>query len=66
MTIYQPNKDRTTIPPKAKEELIINKRKCVLKLDKNFHVYIHGSKSKIELSQDKKGKFVKLYYNEIK
>jgi len=39
--------------------------KSVLKLDKNFHVYIHGDKSLIEKGQEKNGrKFYKLYYDE--
>ena len=37
--------------------------KRVLKLDKNFHVYIHGDFSKIEILEDEKGKFIKLYFD---
>jgi len=41
--------------------------KSVLKLDKNFHVYIHGDRSKIEHGVDPDGKkFYKLYYEEEK
>ena len=36
--------------------------KRVLRLDKNFHVYIHGDNSKIEVSEDEKGRFIKLYF----
>jgi len=37
--------------------------KSVLKLDKNFHVYIHGDKSKIERGIEEDGrKFYKIYY----
>jgi len=37
--------------------------KSVLKLDKNFHVYIHGDKSLIEKGQEADGrKFYKIYY----
>lgn len=37
--------------------------KSVLKLDKNFHVYIHGDRSKIERGKDEAGrKFYKLFY----
>lgn len=46
-------------------ELINNGTKKVLRLDKNFHVYIHGSLSNIDMSQDLKGKFVKLYYEKL-
>lgn len=39
--------------------------KSVLKLDKNFHVYIHGDRSKIEKGQDSDGKkYYKIYYDE--
>lgn len=39
------------------------RRKLVIKLDRNFHVYIHGKRDKIEEGEDKKGKFIKLYYD---
>ncbi|PID88023.1 MAG: hypothetical protein CSB06_02865 [Bacteroidia bacterium] len=39
--------------------------KSVLKLDKNFHIYIHGDREMIEQGIDSDGrKFYKLYYNE--
>ena len=38
----------------------------VFKLDKNFHVYVHGKKDMLDVDQDKKGKYLKLYFNEIK
>lgn len=39
--------------------------KSVLKLDKNFHIYIHGNKELIEQGVDKDGrKYYKIYYNE--
>lgn len=39
--------------------------KSVLKLDKNFHVYIHGDRSQIEQGVDTDGrKYYKLYYTE--
>lgn len=38
----------------------------ILKLDRNFHVYIHGDINKVEISTDGKGKYVKLYYDEIR
>jgi hypothetical protein len=38
--------------------------KSVLKLDDNFHVYIHGDKTLIEQGQEKDGRrYYKLYYN---
>lgn len=36
--------------------------KSIIKLDKNFHIYIHGDKSKIEEGADEKGNFYKLYF----
>jgi len=39
--------------------------KSILKLDKNFHVYIHGDQSMIEKGQDTDGrKFYKLYFDQ--
>ena len=39
--------------------------KSVLKLDKNFHVYIHGDRNKIERGVESDGrKFYKIYYDQ--
>lgn len=39
--------------------------KSVLKLDKNFHIYIHGNRELIERGEDADGrKFYKIYFNE--
>lgn len=39
--------------------------KSVLKLDKNFHIYIHGGREMIERGVDDDGrKYYKIYYNE--
>jgi hypothetical protein len=39
--------------------------KSVLKLDKNFHIYIHGNRELIEQGTDERGrKFYKIYYEE--
>jgi hypothetical protein len=38
--------------------------KSVIKLDKNFHIYIHGNRNLIEQGTDKNGKFYKIYYRE--
>lgn len=39
--------------------------KSVIKLDKNFHIYVHGDRTKIERGQDDFGrKFYKVYYEE--
>ncbi len=38
--------------------------KSVLKLDKNFHIYIHGNRNLIEKGEDDSGKkFYKIYYD---
>lgn len=39
--------------------------KSVIKLDKNFHIYVHGKRDMIMKGEDSDGrKFYKLYYNE--
>jgi hypothetical protein len=39
--------------------------KSVLKLDKNFHIYVHGNRQMIEKGTDEQGrKYYKLYYQE--
>jgi hypothetical protein len=38
--------------------------KSVIKLDNNFHIYIHGDRNLIEQGEDSKGKFYKVYYQE--
>ena len=38
--------------------------KSVIKLDKNFHIYVHGNSNLIEKGSDEKGKFYKVYYTE--
>ena len=38
--------------------------KSVIKLDKNFHIYIHGDRNMIENGEDGKGKFYKVYYDQ--
>ncbi|NAW51178.1 nucleoid-associated protein [Elizabethkingia argentiflava] len=40
--------------------------KSVIKLDKNFHIYVHGDRKKIETGEDEKGKFYRLYFEEEK
>lgn len=38
--------------------------KSIIKLDKNFHIYVHGNRSKIEQGVDDSGnKYYKLYYD---
>jgi hypothetical protein len=38
--------------------------KSVIKLDKNFHIYIHGNRELIEQGADERGKYYKVYYKE--
>lgn len=39
--------------------------KSVIKLDKNFHIYVHGNRDMIERGEDDTGrKYYKVYYNE--
>lgn len=38
--------------------------KSVIKLDKNFHIYIHGNENLMEQGEDEKGKFYKIYFKE--
>lgn len=38
--------------------------KSVIKLDKNFHIYVHGNRQMIEQGEDEKGRYYKVYYNE--
>lgn len=40
--------------------------RSVIKLDKNFHIYVHGDRKKIETGQDEKGKYYRLYFEEEK
>lgn len=38
--------------------------KSVIKLDKNFHIYVHGDRKMLETGQDEKGKYYRLYFEE--
>lgn len=38
--------------------------KSVIKLDKNFHIYVHGDSKLIEQGEDERGKYYKVYYHE--
>ena len=43
---------------------VIKSFKSVIKLDKNFHIYVHGNRQMIEQGEDEKGRYYKVYYNE--
>jgi predicted alpha/beta-fold hydrolase len=55
------------IPSQEATKLQKKKFKSIIKLDSNFHIYIHGNENLIENGVDKNGKkFYKIYYeNEI-
>lgn len=36
--------------------------KSIIKLDKNFHIYVHGDRNKLEQGTDEKGNFYKVYF----
>ena len=36
--------------------------RSVIKLDKNFHIYVHGNRDLIEQGEDEKGRYYKVYY----
>ncbi len=38
--------------------------RSVIKLDKNFHIYVHGNRELMEQGEDAGGKFYKVYYKE--
>lgn len=38
--------------------------RSVIKLDKNFHIYVHGDRELIEQGEDERGKYYKVYYHE--
>ncbi|WP_417430238.1 nucleoid-associated protein [Halpernia sp.] len=40
--------------------------KSIIKLDKNFHIYVHGDRKMIQQGQDENGKFYMLYFEEEK
>ncbi|MET3537150.1 nucleoid-associated protein [Chryseobacterium limigenitum] len=37
--------------------------KSIIKLDKNFHIYIHGDRQKLATGEDEKGKYYMLYFD---
>ena len=47
------------------EDSLVYDQKRILKLDRNFHVYIHGNPYLVEFKKDDSGKFLKIYYKNI-
>ncbi len=39
-----------------------SKFKSIIKLDTNFHIYVHGDRNLITQDKDENGLFYKLYY----
>jgi hypothetical protein len=66
--IYQKERDIDIADSFTISESAVKKQarvfKSVIKLDKNFHIYIHGNRNLIEQGSDAKGKFYKVYYKE--
>lgn len=69
-TMYESENDMQIADTFAISENAVKKQrsiyKSVIRLDKNFHIYVHGDRSKIEGGEDHKGRFYKLYFNEEK
>lgn len=42
----------------------IRSYKSVIKLDKNFHIYVHGDRNLIEQGEDDQGRYYKIYFKE--
>lgn len=65
---YQQDNDLEIVDDFAISESAVKKQarslKSVIKLDKNFHIYIHGNRELIEQGEDKKGTYYKVYYKD--
>ena len=65
---YQKDRDIEIVDKFNISEQAVKKQarslKSVIKLDKNFHIYVHGDKTMIENGEDDKGKYYKVYYKE--
>lgn len=55
--------DEFDISPQAVKKSTKN-FKSVIKLDKNFHIYVHGNPNLITREEDEHGKFYKVYFKE--
>ncbi|PID89164.1 MAG: hypothetical protein CSB01_03435 [Bacteroidia bacterium] len=67
-TMYQNEHDLQIAEDFSISESAVKKQqrvyKSVIKLDKNFHIYVHGDRSKIEYGEDHRGRFYRLYFSE--
>jgi hypothetical protein len=50
----------------SKDAIQLQRKKfrSIIKLDKNFHIYVHSNEDLIERGNDEKGKYYKVYFNE--
>lgn len=55
--------DEFNISPRAVKKSTKN-FKSVIKLDKNFHIYVHGNPKLISREEDENGKYYKIYFRE--
>jgi hypothetical protein len=55
--------DEFDISPRAVKKSTKN-FKSIIKLDKNFHIYVHGNPNLITRDEDENGKFYKVYFRE--
>ncbi len=55
--------DDFDISPRAVKKSTKN-FKSIIKLDKNFHIYVHGNPNLITREEDENGKFYKIYFRE--
>ncbi|AQY21015.1 hypothetical protein PG310_09455 [Riemerella anatipestifer] len=47
-----------------KNKVPLASHKTIIRLDRNFHIYVHGDRKKIEQGKDEKGKYYKIYFKE--
>ena len=66
--IYEDERDITISEEFPIHNTAVKKQKAsyksVIKLDKNFHIYVHGDRKLIQQGQNENGKFYQLYFEE--
>lgn len=55
---------KTFAPSKEALQFQRKKFRSIIKLDKNFHIYVHSNQELIERGTDERGKFYKVYFEE--
>ena len=67
-TQYEDERDYVLSDDFAINEAAVKKNarllKSIIKLDKNFHIYVHGDRKKLQQGQDENGKYYILYFEE--